>query len=179
MFKLIFALSLICALASCTAGRYEAVHILWKFPQDSEIRVRGMWVRLPDHSILTSAHVVRDDSMIYDIDWERYQAVYRDIPWDRAIIARDTTHQNQPQIPKLATVQLWGPIYTEVSRSGVIVRIAGKVVDPAASVLGYDSLWRVVSLSGIVRIDVDLSPWDSGAPIYTSLWELVDVVHVR
>jgi hypothetical protein len=66
-----------------------------------------------------------------------------------------------------------------VSRSGSIVRQVGKVVDPSGSIVGYDTTWRVVTLSGIVLTDLDLLPGDSGAPIFTLDRELVDVVHVR
>ena len=59
------------------------------------------------------------------------------------------------------------------------MRMTGKVVDPSGSVLGYDMTGRVVTLSGIVLTDLDLQPGDSGAPIFTTEREIVDVVHVR
>ena len=57
----IFAfISLFLLLTSCTVGDYETIEIIGKDLTTSEIRIRGMGVRLPDGSILTSDHVVRD-----------------------------------------------------------------------------------------------------------------------
>jgi hypothetical protein len=179
MLKILLSISITLTLVSCTSHRYETVEIIWKETQTHQIIVRGMGVKLSTDQILTSAHVVRDDAMIYEIGWQIYQVSYRDSWGDRAILSTPSHPQNQIQMPQFQRVRLWDPIYTEVSRSGSIVQIAGKVLDPAWSVLGYDPLGRVVSLSGIVLIDGDLQPGDSGAPIYTPEWELIDVVHVR
>ena len=195
---------MILLLVSCTSQGYETVEIMWKESQNGQIMVRGMGVRLSDDSILTSAHVVRDDRLIYEISGIRYQVTERDMTGDRAILekreksgilphlggARGGTPNipllNSNTIPLLTSpkwggtkVQKWDQVFTEVSRSGSIVRIAGKVVDPVWSVTGYDMTGRVITLSGIVLTDIDLQPWDSGAPIFTTQWEIVDVVHVR
>jgi hypothetical protein len=177
---------MILLLVSCTTQGYETIEIIWKESQSNQIVVRGMWVRVSSDQILTSAHVVRDDRLVYEI-WGmftgypsvRYEVSSRDTAGDRATLSQVQDVKIQTQNPRLQRVQKWDPIYTEVSRSGSIVRIVGRVVDPSGSILGYDTLWRVVTLSGIVLTDIDLQPGDSGAPIYTTLWDLIDVVHVR
>ncbi len=176
--SLLISISLL--LTACTQSRYETVEIVWKESQNSQIVVRGMWVELSDWSILTSAHVVRDDRLSYQVGSLRYRVVERDIIGDRAILSQiQIIEKINIQISQFQKVQKWDQVYTEVSRSGSIVRIVGRVVDPSGTVLGYDMVGRVVTLSGIVLTDIDLEPGDSGAPIYTTQWEIVDVVHVR
>ena len=179
MRHIVILISMIYLLTSCTTQRYETIEIIGKDSQNGWIVVLGMGVKISDDSILTSAHVVRDDRFVYEISGIRYQVSERDIMTDRAILMRYTSSKNQTKIPKLQLVNLWDPIYTEVSRSGSIMRITGKVVDPSGSVTGYDMTWRVVTLSGIVLTDIELQPGDSGAPIFTTQWQIVDVVHVR
>ena len=172
-------ISMILLLVSCTSQGYQTVVIVWKESQNRQIMVRGMGVRMSDDQILTSAHVVRDDRLIYEAGWVIYQVSDRDMTGDIATLSQTQVAKNQTQILRLSSVQKWDQVFTEVSRSGSIVRMTGKVVDPSGSVLGYDMTGRVVTLSGIVLTDIDLQPGDSGAPIFTTQWEIVDVVHVR
>ncbi len=172
-------ISMLLILVSCTSQSHETVEIVWKESQNKQIVVRGMWVRIGDDKILTSAHVVRDDRLIYEAGWVIYQVSDRDMTGDIATLSQTQVAKNQTQILRLSSVQKWDQVFTEVSRSGSIVRMTGKVVDPSGSVLGYDMTGRVVTLSGIVLTDIDLQPGDSGAPIYTVEWDIVDVVHVR
>jgi V8-like Glu-specific endopeptidase len=182
-------ISILTLLSACTQRQYETVEIVAKESQNGQIVVRGMGVKFSDDSVLTSAHVVRDDRLVYEISGIRYQVSERDSVGDRAILSQNQNPKlqiywnvsswGQDSLKKTTTIQKWDPIYTEVSRSGSIVRITGKVLDPRGSVTGYDTTGRVVTLSGIVLTDIDLQPGDSGAPIYTPEWEIVDVVHVR
>jgi hypothetical protein len=195
MFRRFLYISVSLLLISCTRGDYETVEIIGKDPTTSEIRIRGMGVRLSDGSILTSDHVVRG-GMRYEVWGMRYDVWERDMIGDRALLIRSdigilpllggARGGTGSRIPLLVSpirgetkIQKWDPIYTEVSRSGSIVKQVGKVVDPSGSVTGYDTTWWVVTLSGIVLTDLDLLPGDSGAPIYTLDRELIDVVHVR
>ena len=170
---------MILLLVSSTSQGYQTVEIVWKDSQNGQIMVRGMGVTLSVDQILTSAHVVRDDRLVYEVGWVIYQVSDRDMTGDRAVLSQTQGAKIQTQIPRLQQIQKWDPIFTEVSRSGSIVRIAGKVINPSGSVTGYDMAGRVVTLSGIVLTDLDLQPGDSGAPIFTTQWEIVDVVHVR
>ena len=179
MRHIVILISMIYLLTSCTTQRYETIEIIGKDSQNGWIVVLGMGVKISDDSILTSAHVVRDDRLLYEIGWVVYQVSDRDMTGDRAVLTQMQVAKNQTQISRLSLVQKWDPIFTEVSRSGSIVRMTGKVVDPVWSVTGYDMTGRVVTLSGIVLTDIDLQPGDSGAPIYTTQREIVDVVHVR
>jgi hypothetical protein len=187
MFRIFIFISASIFLISCTKLDYETIEIIGKDPTTSEVRIRGMGVRFPDGSILTSDHVVRD-GIIYNIWGIGYHLWERDITGDRAILSEVQDlkfselylieHIKNPR-RNLIKLQKWDSIYTELSRSGSIVRQVGRVVDPNGSVTWYDTTGRVVVLSGIVLTDFDLLPGDSGAPIFTLDRELVDIVHVR
>lgn len=139
-----------------------------------------MWVKWTDGSIYTSAHIVRDDTLSYIIGWEKYMVVKRDIWSDRAILSqRVVSGWYTEDIWHLWPIFVWDSIYTEVIRDKKIAKLAGKVVDPSGSVVWYDAMWRTMTLSWIVLTDLALLPWDSGAPIFSSDRELIDVVHVK
>ncbi len=178
MYKIFIFISLF-LLAACTQNQYETVEIVWK-NQTNATLVRWMWVRGSDGSILTSAHVVRDDNLKYMIEGERYAVVKRDISTDRVILSQRVVSGGYTEdIWQLHSIYVGDPIYTEVSRSKKITRLTGKVLNPSGSVLGYDSMGRTTTLSWIVLTDLTLLPGDSGAPIYNRDGELIDVVHVR
>jgi hypothetical protein len=82
-------------------------------------------------------------------------------------------------IPILVDPIAWERVFTEVSRSGSIVTLSGAVIGIGASVVGYTQHGWMTDLSGIVLTDMILSPWDSGAPIYNSKRELIDLVHIK
>ena len=75
-------------LVSCTTQSYETVEIIAKESQNGQIIVRGMGVKISDGSILTSAHVVRDDRLVYEISGIRYQVSERDEIGDRAVLMK-------------------------------------------------------------------------------------------
>lgn len=178
MHKILILISIF-LLTACTHNQYETVEIVWK-NQNNATLVRWMWVRWSDRSILTSAHVVRDDTLNYRVDGEKYIVVKRDISADRAILSqRVVSGWYTENIWQLHNIYVWDPIYTEVIRAKKMVRLTGKVLNPNGSVIGYDSMGRVTSLSWIILTDLTLIPWDSGAPIYNRDGEIVDVVHVR
>lgn len=175
----IFLFISIFLLTACTHNLYETVEIVWK-NQTNATLVRWMWVRWSDRSILTSAHVVRDDNLRYMIGGEKYMVVKRDISTDRAVLSQNVVSGWYTEnIWQLKSIYVWDPIYTEVNRSNKITRLTGKVKNPSGSVLGYDSLGRTMTLSWIVLTDLVLLPWDSGAPIFDKDRELIDVVHVK
>lgn len=88
MTRISLLISMILLLVSCTTQSYETIEIIAKESQNGQIIVRGMGVRLPDGSILTSAHVVRDDRLVYEASDIRYHVSERDIVGDRAILVR-------------------------------------------------------------------------------------------
>ncbi len=178
MYKIFIFISLF-LLAACTHNQYETVEIVWK-NQTNATLVRWMWVKGSDGSILTSAHVVRDNSLKYMIEGERYAVVKRDISTDRAVLSqRVVSGWYTEDIWQLHPIYVWDSVYTEVSRSKKITRLTGKVLNPSGSVLGYDSMGRTTTLSWIVLTDFTLLPGDSGAPIFSKDGELIDVVHVK
>ncbi|MBC7503976.1 trypsin-like peptidase domain-containing protein [Candidatus Gracilibacteria bacterium] len=181
MRQIIILISISLLLTACMQSRYETMEIIGKESQTKQVLIRGMGVMLPDGSIFTSAHVVRDDRLIYETDGVIYRVWERDTIGDRAILSQipDLKSKIRDIVKNTNIIRVGDPIYTEVTRSGSIVRIAGKVVDPSGVVTGYDTTGRVMILSGIVLTDISLLPGDSGSPIFTHLGELIDVVHVR
>lgn len=195
----IFIFLIICiVLTSCMNKQYQGVQIDGKERQNSVVVVKWMGVPISENSILTSAHVVRDDRLVYEVGWVEYKVIERDTVGDRALLKKIRTsdlstsfgkiNNPSPNLPFLNSgkwkqvqigIKKWDPIYTEVNRSGSIMRVEGKVLDPSGSILGYDTIGHVETLSWIVLTDIALLPGDSWAPIYTREWELVDVVHVR
>ncbi len=179
MYTISLLISMIFFLASCSSSQYTTVEIIWK-NQNNATLVRWMWVRWSDRSILTSAHVVRDDALRYIVEGETYMVVKLDTPRDRAILSqRVVSGWYTENIWQLKSPLVWESIYTEVSRSKKIVTLTGKVLSPSGSVMGYDALGRVTYLTWVVLTDLPLLPWDSGAPIFTSSREVIDVVHVQ
>ena len=184
MYKILILLTFL--LSACTHTTYETVEIVWKNQNNTTV-VKWMWVRWSDGSILTSAHVVRDDALVYEINKMPYRVKMRDTIGDRALLSANYTWgvmNDGDRITALflvnrQNIKKWDSIYTEVIRSGSITQISGKILELNASILGYDTLGRVTTLSGIVLTDMILSSWDSGAGIFTLSGELVDVVHVK
>lgn len=179
MQKIIFIL-ITFLLVACTRTPYETVQIIWK-NQTNAIVVKWMWVKWGDRSILTSAHVVRDDTLEYLTEWEIYSVLQRDNLVDRAILIpnnlnRDENYMDSWQMRKTSTGE---SIFTEVMRSGSLLTLTGIILNPSRSVIGYDNFWRIATLSWIVLTDLELLPWDSGAPIYDAEREVIDVVHVK
>lgn len=186
MKRIIVVIFCLLTIWACSHLEYQTVEIVWKNQNNTPV-VKWMWVRWSDGSILTSAHVVRDGALVYEIDEMPYRVKMRDIIGDRAILSVNYTWgviNDGDRIISLflvnrQSIKKWDSIYTEVIRSGSIIQISGKILDLNASILGYDTLGRITTLSGIVLIDIMLSPWDSGAGIFTLSGELVDVVHVK
>lgn len=178
MHKILILISLF-LLTACTHNQYETVEILWK-NQTNATLVRWMGVKGSDGSILTSAHVVRDDNLSYMIQGERYRVVKRDIWSDRAVLSqRVVSGWYTESIWQLKSIYVWDPIYTEVNRSKKITRLNGKVLNPIGSIIWYDNLGRTITLSWIVLTDLELLPWDSGAPLFDRDGDLIDVIHVK
>ena len=90
MFRISLLISMLLVLVSCTTQSYETVEIIAKESQNGQIIVRGMGVKISDGSILTSAHVVRDDRLVYEISGIRYQVSERDEIGDRAVLEIDS-----------------------------------------------------------------------------------------
>lgn len=187
MKRLIVVISCFLIIGACSHLQYQMVEIVWKESQSSAVRVQWMGIRLVSWDIVTSAHIVRDDSLVYQIGNIPYSIRMRDAIGDRAVLSKNYTwwiitdgaHITSLFWANRENIQKWDPVYTEVTRSGRIVQISGKILDLNASILGYDTLGRLTTLSGIVLTDMILSPWDSGAGIFTLSGELVDVVHVK
>jgi hypothetical protein len=76
-------------------------------------------------------------------------------------------------------LKIWDPVFTYVFRSGSVVRLDGKVLEPNGRTLGYTKRGQIMILSWVVLTDIRVVPGDSGAPVFTSdTNEFIDVVHV-
>ena len=187
MKRLIVVIFCFLIIGACSRLQYQTVEIVWKESQSSAVRVQWMGIRLVSWDIVTSAHIVRDDSFVYQIDNIPYRIRMRDTIGDRAVLSKnytwwiitDGTHIISLFWTNRENIQKWDPVYTEIIRSGSREKIDGKILDVNASLVGYDTLGRITILSGIILTDMALNPWDSGAGIFTLSWELVDVVHVK
>lgn len=181
MKKISLFIIVVSIVSSCTSTWYQTIEIIWMDTTNDQISVRGMGVILDNASVITSAHVVRDDQLRYSIQWEVYAIVQREVAGDRALLSQKNNNTDFPWtigwFPQV--VSTWSLIYSQVMRSGKIQTLTGKVISPYDSILGYDSLWRITTLSGIVITDIEYFPWDSGAGIFDSRGKLIDVVHVK
>ncbi len=180
----IFVVSL---LSSCTIQSQitdGVVHITWL--HDGIEVVRGMWVCVDQSTILTSAHVVRDDALRYEVWGMRYEVSERDTLTDRAYLTvmseglgvKNICRDYKEYIWKSDIVS-WESVSIPVVRSGSLVILTGTINSLTGTLLAYDTLGRTQVLSGIIMTDISLVPWDSGAPILDEEGRVVDVVHVQ
>jgi len=149
---------------------------------------RGMWVCIGRDYILTSAHVVRDDSMRYEVWGMRYEVSERDFDTDIAYIKivdtepwaiKNICHHHRQYIWKHPEVFIWQSITISVMREGILTSLTGTVTSLTGTILAYDTLGRTQPLSDIIMTDISLLPWDSGAPILDMQGRVLDVVHVE
>lgn len=150
--------------------------------------VRGMWVCIDEQVILTSAHVVRDDRMGYEIWSTRYQVRERNIGTDIAYLSildnrrwidNDTCQNPRKYIWKTDTLKIWQTVSIPVVRSNSYRVLTGSITSLTGTILAYDTLGHTQMLSGMIMTDIYLEPWDSGAPILDEEGRVVDVVHVQ
>lgn len=179
MYRIIFFISILFLLVSCSTEKTQVVEIHGY--SDNSVVVRGMWVEYPDGSILTSAHVVQDSQIEYRIRDTIYTVWVVDVSHDRALLVERTRSEEWKALlfPEFPMSHTWDIIATKIKRGDKIVSLTGSIVSPSGSVIGYDSLWKTRTLTGVVITDIPLLPWDSGAPIYDMRGNLIDLVHVQ
>lgn len=181
-------------LIACTTNLSSdwVVEIVWT-RNGIEI-VRGMWVCIDHTTILTSAHIVRDDTINYilrstDHRWSSVigTVMERDITTDMAYLGiKSEVWKNntlckdyRTYIWKIDTWLIWNTISIPVFRSGAIETLTGTITSLTGTILGYDTLGRVQLMTWILMTDIPLQPWDSGAPILDGQGRVLDVVHVE
>jgi S1-C subfamily serine protease len=142
--------------------------------------VRGMWVCIAEDRVLTSAHVVREDRLRYEVWGMRYEVWERDFSTDRAYLKTMTNTCTLPReyIWKIETLTIWEKISIPVIRSGSLITLTGSITSLTGTRLAYDSVGRTQMLSWLILTDISLLPWDSGAPILDGQGRVIDVVHV-
>ena len=179
MYRIIFFISILFLLVSCTTEKTQVVEIHGY--SDNSVVVRGMWVEYPDGSILTSAHVVQDSQIEYRIRDTIYTLWVVDASHDRALLIERSRSDEWSTLvlPEFSLSHTWDIISTEVKRWDRIEVLTGSVLSPSGLVIGYDSRWKTRTLSWVVITDMPLMPWDSGAPIYDMRGKLIDLVHVQ
>jgi hypothetical protein len=137
-----------------------------------------MWV-LHNDMLITGAHVVRNQQLKY-FAWDyEYDLQHIDYSKDRAILTQKKPIQSD-ELYKVFTWASYGEVvYAQVMRNNKITTLTGMVLDASGSVLGYNQLWRIMSLQWIILTNIQFVPGDSGAPIFNLSWELVDLVHIQ
>lgn len=150
--------------------------------------VRGMWVCIDASTILTSAHVVRDDTINYQLRNARYQSIHvnstimeRDNNSDIAYLRaqEDVCKRPKKYTWKTNDTGLWHAISIPVMRSGSMIMLTGTIISLTGTVLAYDTLGRTGLMTWVLMTDILTQPWDSGAPILDNEGRVVDVVHIQ
>lgn len=201
MKKILLYILTLSLLSSCTVGSRTGdgvVGIIWV--RDGAQVVRGVWVCIDEQKVLTSAHVVRDDTINYELRIMSHKGVQANYEWtppnatwierdeniDIAYMrvkseewrVKDICRKYKEYIWKSHLI-VWESVSIPLIRSGSVVNLTGMVTSLTGMILAYDTLGRTQILSGIVMTDISLAPWDSGAPILDKWGRVVDVVHVR
>lgn len=192
--KYFFLLSVFLCLAACDRelGYHDGVVRILGSKEDFNI-VQWMGVCVYSGVILTSAHIVRDDTINYQLrmnhhEWVSTDAlvIERDNETDIAYLTMKSREswQNIPcQSPKKYIWKIgltpWDRIYIPVIRSGSMTTLSGSVTAITGTLLAYDTSGRIQQIHDMVMTDIDLQPWDSGSPILDTEGRVIDVVHVR
>ncbi len=186
--KYILYIGIFCiVLSSCTRTDPVTSTVVVRGILDGTEVVQGMGVCIAPDTILTSAHVMRDDRVRYEAWDMRYEIRERDIERDIAYMKigdekwwmKNVCGEYKKYIWKTPELQIGDSITTEVMRSGSIISLTGTIVSLTGTILAYDTLWRTQILTGVLVTDIEYLPWDSGAPILDTGWRVVDVVHTR
>jgi S1-C subfamily serine protease len=154
------------------------------FARNTEEKV-GMWVMLDATTLLTSAHGIENEMNQYGIKEGKERRIFtlveRDKIADTAILTASESRKSTWKLPLFHRDNLvtWDPVYTLVARSGSLERIDGTLRAMNAQTLSYTPRWQVSMLSWITLTDLSVEPWDSGAPLFSADWYLIDIVHVR
>jgi S1-C subfamily serine protease len=144
-----------------------------------------MGVCIGADTVFTSAHVVRDDRLRYEVWGMRYDVWERDFDVDIAYMKMNNEQWTMNNICNSyrayvwkAQLTVWQSIYIPVIRSGSLVTLTGSITSLTGTILAYDSVGRTQTLTGLILTDISLSPWDSGAPILDGQRRVIDVVHI-
>jgi hypothetical protein len=153
--------------------------------QGSREIIRGMGVCIARDRLLTSAHVVRDDRLRYEVWGMRHEVWERDFDVDIAYMKMNNEQWTMSNVCDSykeyvwkAQLTVWESISIPVIRSGSLVALTGVITSLTGAVLAYDSVGRTQVLSWLILTDIPLSLWDSGAPILDEQGRVIDVVHV-
>ena len=161
----------------------HVISIIWR---DSSGIVKIRWsgyFYAPD-LVVTSAHVVPDDRIVYQgISHEKIfplTLVSRDISRDVAILSSSKkVGKSSGELFQRGTLQKDAPIYALVYQSGALLRVDGRITEKDASALAYDQNGKSTILTGVILTDMHFFPWESGSPVFDNQGNLIDVVHVR
>lgn len=164
--------------------------------EDRIVMIRGThdgqvitWLgyRYDDQGIVTSAHVVSDDRY-------RYEMIMHDTAYPLSLVSRDRSRDIAYMVQsgwvlwspdvlmsesQRALLHRWDPIMTYVIRDGMMHTLTWHIIDTHGSIIWYSDHGDIITLSGVLLTDLSVLPWESGAPIFSLEWKLIDVVHVR
>lgn len=146
--------------------------------------IRGVGYRVDDSTIVTSAHVVPDDRLIYQalIGWQETTLIVTNRFGNRDIAFLSPRwsewKKDIQDVLVSPDVKVGDSVYIPVFRSGSLVKLTARVQDARAEVIAYDNRGQTKVFAGIILPDTPFLPGDSGAPIFTMWGKLIDVVHV-
>ncbi len=166
------------------SGRpHKVISIIW-MDSSGMIKIRWSGYFYTPDSVVTSAHVVPDDRIMYQgISGDNIFSltlVSRDISRDVAILSSSKKiGKSSGELFQRGTLEKNSPIFALVYRSGAVTRLDGKIRELDASILAYDQNGKSLTLTGILMTDIEFFPWESGSPLFDTEGSLIDVVHVR
>ena len=163
---------------ACTQSGFVPVEIAWK-DNTNKIFIQWMWV-VHNDILITGAHVVRNQKLRY-FSWEQeYVLQHIDYLKDRAFLTRSNQIWDMQKSYKFELQwSYWDFVSAFVKRDDKIMALTGIIIEASGSVLGYDAQWRITAIQWIVLTNIQFTPGDSGAPIFNSSWQLLDLVHVQ
>lgn len=162
---------------------HHLISIIWR-DASGIVKIRWSGYFYTPDSVVTSAHVVPDDRIVYQgISHEKIfplTLVSRDISRDVAILSSSKkVGKSSGELFQRGTLEKDSPIFALVYRSGAVTRLDGKIRELDASLLAYDQNGKTLTLTGILMTDIEFFPWESGSPVFDDKGNLIDVVHVR
>lgn len=136
-----------------------------------------------ENFILTSLHGVRDDSESIWVDEKKWRKIFIDEKNDIAILL-EKMEENQENVEKILkkyfeeNTEIWEKIFAYVWRNDKIHTIEGIITQKNTEIAGYNEYGKIQKIFIKNLTDLEVNPWDSGAPIFNEQWKIVDIVHI-
>lgn len=155
-------------------GHLENQRLVMIIGESSLQKTQGLWWNMWEY-ILTSAHMLWDDQMIYVVEWQRVYPVLYDRDRDIALL----THTGGTQRVEwyFSPIHTGATVYAPVFRSGAVQWLTGTVTHIDAEISVYMGRGRIWLFSPVILTTLPTQVGDSGAPVFDARGNIVDVVH--